>query len=143
MIRIFLSMAAIMAGSTLIGALAGGILAGQLGAELGVIVGALLGLAIGFRYSADMTDIADAQRDMQEAYSLKDRLRRRRGRRDPFGEAARRGFLRDRRGEIWHALATKRRERLARSPLSRYASQRHHDLELSDIGIRRKSKPKR
>ena len=57
MIRIFLSMAAIVAGSTLIGALAGGILAGQLGAELGVIVGALLGLAIGFRYSADMTDI--------------------------------------------------------------------------------------
>ena len=143
MIRIFLSMAAIVAGSTLIGALAGGILAGQLGAELGVIVGALLGLAIGFRYSADMTDIADAQRDMQEANSLKDRLRRRRGRRDPLGEASKRVFLRDKRSEIWHALAVKRRQRLTGSPLSRHTSQGHHDLELSDIGIRRKSKPKR
>ena len=143
MIRTVLSTAAIVAGSALIGALAGGILAGQLGAELGVIFGALLGLAIGFRYSADMTDIAAAQRDMQEANTLKDRLRRRRSRQGPFGQASRRVFLRDKRGEIWHALATKRRERLARSPLSRYTGQRHHDLELSDIGIRRKSKPKR
>ncbi|MCY4537695.1 MAG: hypothetical protein OXE52_05620 [Chloroflexi bacterium] len=143
MIRAIFSTAAITLGGTLLGASAGGILAGQLGAELGLIIGGVLGLAIGFRYNADMAAVAAAQREWNEAHPPERHAMERRSRQDPFGETSRRVYLRDRRGEFWRALAVKRRERSAGSRLARYTSQRHHDLELSDIGIRRKSKPKR
>lgn len=143
MIRAIFSTAAITLGGTLLGASAGGILAGQLGAELGLIIGGVLGLAIGFRYNADMAAIAAARRDPNEAHAPERHTMERRSRQDPFGETSRPVYLRDRRGEFWRALAVKRRERSAGSRLARYTSQRHHDLELSDIGIRRKSKPKR
>ena len=143
MIRAIASTAAIFIGAALLGALAGVMLAGQLGAELGLIVGGVVGLAIGFRYSADMASVAAAQRDLNEAHSQDRHLQERRRRVAPGGAASRPVLLRDRRGEIWRALAAKRRERLTGSPHNRYTSQRHHDLELSDIGIRRKSKPKR
>lgn len=141
--RAIASTVLILIGAALLCALAGGILAGQMGAELGLIAGGVLGLGIGFRYSADMAAVAAARRDAEEAQSLQQHLRERSRGQDPFGETSKSAYLRDRRGEIWRALAAKRRERLAGSPHRRYTSQRHHDLELADIGIRRKSKPKR
>ncbi len=143
LIRGIISTAAITLGSMLLGALAGGALAGQMGAELGLIVGGVFGLAIGFRYSADMAAVAAAQRNLNEAHSQDRHVQEHRRRIAPGGAASRQVLLRDRRGEIWRALAAKRRERLTGSTHNRYTSQRHHDLELSDIGIRRKSKPKR
>ena len=143
MIRVVASTVAIIVGVALLCALAGGILAGQLGAELGLIVGGVFGLALGFRYNADMAAIAAARREWNEAHPPERHAMERRSRQDPFGETSRRVYLRDRRGEIWRALAARRRDRLAGSLLARYTSQRHHDLELSDIGIRRKSKAKR
>lgn len=122
------------AGAILICAALLGALAGQVGAELGLIVGAFVGLALGFRYNADMAEVAAAQRRLQQRRSSHDRIK----------GAASTAYLRDKRGEIWRALAAKRRERLVGgSPHARYTSQRHHDLELADIGIRRKRKPKR
>ncbi len=133
-IRAIASAGAICIGAALLGALAGGALAGQVGAELGLIVGGAFGLALGFRYNADMAEVAAAQQRLQQRHSSHDRAK----------GAASTAYLRDKRGEIWRALAAKRRERLSGgSPHARYTSQRHHDLSLSDIGIRRKSKPKR
>lgn len=143
MIRAIFAAAAITLGSALLGALAGVILAGQIGAELGLILGGVFGLAIGFRYGADMAAVAAAQRDLDEAHSQERHLQEHRRRIAPGGAASRQVLLRDRRGEFWRTLAVKRRERLTGSTHNRYTSQRHHDLELSDIGIRRKSKPKR
>ncbi len=143
MIRAIASTVAILIGAALLGALAGGALAGQIGAELGLIVGGVFGLAIGFRYSADMAAVAAARRDLSETHSQDRHVQEHRRRIAPGGAASRQVLLRDRRGEIWRALAAKRRERLMGSPHHRYTSQSHHDLELSDIGIRRKSKPKR
>ena len=136
-IRAIASAGAICIGAALLGALAGGALAGQVGAELGLIVGGAFGLALGFRYNADMAEVAAAQQRLQQRHSSHVRHDRAKG-------AASTAYLRDKRGEIWRALAAKRRERLSGgSPHARYTSQRHHDLSLSDIGIRRKSKPKR
>lgn len=143
MIRAIASTAGIVIGSALLGALAGGALAGQIGAELGLIVGAIGGLGTGFRYSADMAAIAAARRDLNKADSQEQRLQERGSGQDLFGEASGHVYLRDKRGEIWRALALKRRERLTPPAHARYTSQGHHDLELSDIGISRKSKPKR
>lgn len=143
MIRAIASTIAITSGVAFLCALAGGILAEQTGAELGLIVGGVLGLGIGFRYSVDMAAVAAARRDAEDARSMEHHLQERRSRQDPFGETSKGAYLRDRRGEVWRALAAKRRARLAGSPHTRFTSQRHHDLELADIGIRRKSKPKR
>ena len=110
-------------------------LAGQSGAELGLIAGAVLGLALGVRYYVDMAEVAAAQRDLNEAHSLK-----RRDKQDGFKTVSSSGYLRIKRGEIWTETLAKRRERLTAGPHARYTSQRHHDLELSDIGIRRKRK---
>lgn len=143
MIRAIASAGAICIGAALLGALAGGALAGLWGAELGLIAGAFVGLALGFRYNADMAEVAAAQRGWNEAHSLK-QLSKRRGSQERFKGSTSSAYLRDRRGEFWRTLAAKRRERLiGGSPHARYTSQRHHDLDLSDIGIRRKSKPKR
>lgn len=136
-IRGIASAGAILICAALLGALAGGALAGRVGAELGLIVGAFVGLALGFRYNADMAEVAAAQQHLQQRHSSHDRHDRSKG-------AASTAYLRDRTGEVWRALAAKRRDRLiGASPHARYTSQRHHDLELADIGIRRKRKPKR
>ena len=135
MIRAIASTVGIIIGAALLGALAGVVLAGQTGAELGLIAGAVLGLALGVRYYVDMAEVAAAQRDLNEAHSLK-----RRDKQDGFKTVSSSGYLRIKRGEIWTETLAKRRERLTAGPHARYTSQRHHDLELSDIGIRRKRK---
>jgi len=139
-IRAIASTAGIFLGAALLGTLTGVVLAGQTGAELGLIIGAVLGLALGVRYYVDMAAIAAARRDLNEAHSQDRHLQEHRRRIAPGGAASRPVLLRDRRGEFLRAQAAKRRERLTTGPHARYTSQRHHDLELADIGIRRKRK---
>jgi len=142
-IRAIASAGAICIGAALLGALAGGVLAQQTGAELGLIAGGVFGLALGVRYYVDMAEVAAAQRDWDDAYSLKQGSKQPRGKQDGYNTVSSSRYLRNKRGEIWTEVLAKRRERLTGAPHARYTSQRHHDLDLSDIGIRRKRKPKR
>ena len=130
MMRAIAVAAAIFVAVLLLCVLAGGVLAGPRGAELGLIVGAIVGWALAMHYCADMLEIAAAKRKLQAAQTPQNqesRLKAHRRRILP----ARAVFLQD------------RRSRLTGSRHAPYTSQKHHDLQLSDIGIRRKRKSKR
>lgn len=127
MIRAIAVAAVIFVAVLLLCVLAGGALAGQRGAELGLIFGAIGGWAIAMHYCADMLEIAAAKRKLQAAqtpHSQESRLKSHRRRVLPARGAQSPILLRDRSSRL-------------------SGSQKHHDLQLSDIGIRRKRKSKR
>ena len=143
LIRTFAVAGAICIGAALLGTLAGGVLSGQIGAATGLIAGAVFGLALGIRYSMDMVEIAVAQRAWHDVNSLQRLPQECRARQAQYTASPSRSYLRDKRGKIWTEVLAKRPQRLTQPPYSRFTSQRHHDLDLADIGITRKPKPKR
>lgn len=138
MIRSILHMIAATVACTVIGGIVGAILlAGTNG--FGVLLGATIGMFIGARLAADRDTIVSA-RELMERQTLANEFR---NSPHPVLEDERYRVSSARLGSRLRILASRPHDMASRRAHSRYFSQKHHDLQPSDIGLSRKSKRKR
>ena len=143
MIRAIITASAATVVFMFLGSMTGGTLAGGDGAGFGALAGAAIGMGMGFRYVADRAAVAAAQREFSDPSQdqAHGEVFRSNPHRIPEDHRYRMSSSLSRRG-LWLRL-TRRQQNVPQGPYSRLTNQRHHDLDLTDIGIHRKKKKKR